>query len=158
MVENIYLRPLQVQDAAISFQWRNDQSIWLYTGKRPDCIVTAAMEEDWARKVLQDSSRVNYAICLKEGDKYIGNIYLVNIKEGRGELGIFIGDKQAHGKGYGKLALNCLKKVAKECLSLREILIRVRNENIPAVKTYLGCGAEEISSDKDGWLTYLIRL
>lgn len=155
---DVYLRPLAVEDAKTSYKWRNDPLIWKFTGNRPDCVVTEEMERVWANKVIADSCRANFAICLKRGDKYIGNIYLIRIDGVRGELGIFIGDRCEHGKGYGHQALELLKAIAKADLGLREIVIAVRRENLPAIAMYVKSGARQISCVNDGWLSYIIDL
>lgn len=155
---DVYLRPLRVEDAAVSFKWRNDSRLWRYTGSRPDRIVTYDMERAWAENVIADRSRANFAICLKEGDRYVGNIYLIKMDGVSGELGIFIGDQSAQGKGFGRQALECLKAIAKSELGLRKILIFVRKDNVAAVTTYVRCGAKEVVSMKEGWLSYEIDL
>lgn len=155
---NVYLRPLSVNDAAVSYKWRNDPLIWKYTGSRPSCVVTEEMERAWAEKVGADKSRANFAICLKGDNKYIGNIYLIRIDGVRGELGIFIGDRSEHGKGYGHQAIERLKSIAQDDLGLREIFIAVRRENVPAINTYVRSGAREVESNKDGWMAYIIDL
>lgn len=142
MNESVYIRPLLVEDAATSYKWRNDAEIWRHTESRPDRLITEQMEREWALKVINDPSRINYAICLKQSNKYIGNIYLVNVKDGRGELGIFIGDKDQWGKGYAQEALLLMKKLAYSEFGVNEISIGVNKDNVPALVTYLKSGAK----------------
>jgi RimJ/RimL family protein N-acetyltransferase len=154
--QTVYLRPLQVEDAKISWRWRNDASLWTYTGSRPNCEITEAMERDWAERVIQDSSRINFAICLSPSNDYIGNIYLVNIHDGVGELGIFIGNKDAHGKGYGTQALKALGELAKTQYNMKKIKIGVNRENKSAMAIYRKCGG--IIVDDAPWATLEINL
>lgn len=56
-------------------------------------------------------------------------------------LGIFIGDRSCHGKGYGFQALEALKRKACEELHFRAIMIDASAKNFPAVRTYEKCGA-----------------
>lgn len=136
----VYLRPLHETDATTSWKWRNNPALWRYTGSRPDREVTEEMERAWAKKVFVDPRRMNFAICRTSDNAYIGNIYLVDIHDLRGELGIFIGDVSAHGHGYGRQALELLKKEAKS-KGLAEIFIDVDKDNVPALVSYLKCGA-----------------
>ena len=92
-------------------------------------------------RVIADPRRRNYAICLAEDDTYIGNIYLVNIEGGCGDLGIFIGDRQHHGKGYAYQALVLLKELARLELGIQRINIEVDVDNVPALVSYLKSGA-----------------
>ena len=140
----IHLRPLTVGDAAISYKWRNDAGLWKYTGSRPTVAVTPEIERDWAARVIADSTRANYAICTSD-ESYIGNIYLIHMRDGIGELGIFIGERNCHGKGYGTQALLELKRIAQKNLGLRAILINVDEKNQPALRTYEKCGAIRFS-------------
>ena len=140
MSEEVYLRPLTIDDAAISWRWRNDPSIWRYTGSRPDREVTEEMEREWSAKVIADPSRMNFAICCKADNRYIGNVYIVNMHGEVGELGIFIGESSARGHGYGVQVLRLLKEEAKK-RGVSKILIDVAKDNIPAIIIYLKSGA-----------------
>ncbi len=141
MNDEIFLRPLTIDDAAISWRWRNDPDIWQYTEKRPDREITEKMEREWAARVISDVSRINYAICLKPSGKYIGNIYLVGINGTEGELGIFIGEKSCQGKGFGRKALEKLKEILYD-RGITAIHIDVALANSPALITYLRAGAK----------------
>lgn len=156
-MDEIYLRPLAVEDAAISYKWRNDADLWKYTGRRPDRIVTEEMEAKWAASVTNDKTRLNLAICEVGTDKYVGNIYLVHMANQEGELGIFLGDRSVHGRGYGKQALKLLKEIARKDFHLKRINIRVREENLAACKTYLDCGARVVGRD-GAWIMMTIGL
>ena len=148
---DVYIRPLRVEDASVSYRWRNIAEIWRYTGSKPDREITCEMETEWAKRVVADPSRRNFAICECGTDRYVGNVYLINIDGTRGELGLFIGDLSARGFGYGAQALECLKKVAFEELGLREIMIDVDPENHPAMRTYEKCGAHSVGPcNQDG--------
>lgn len=141
---DVYLRPLAVEDSAISYKWRNDAELWEYTGSRPKTFITLEMEREWATKVLNDPTRANYAICTVD-NRYIGNTYLIHLRDRLGELGIFIGEKDCHGRGLGTLALEELKKKAKQDLGLVAILINVDEKNGSALRMYEKCGAKRIS-------------
>ena len=156
MKEEVYLRPLTVEDAAVSWRWRNDDDIWKYTASRPTVLVTEDMEREWATQAISDHTRVNFAICLKQSKRYIGNIYLVNITECKAELGIFIGDKLCRGKGYAQQAIAQLGKIARNNLGITEILIGVNKDNIPALITYLKSGGRFIGPDS--WLQLSMEL
>ncbi len=136
----IILRPLEKNDAKISWKWRNDPEIWKYTGRAPDQMITEEMERDWAKKAIENPTRINYAICLKDGT-YVGNIYAVNIKNNIGELGIFLGDKRVWGKGIAKQALALFKTLLREKHCLTQLNISVDIRNTVALRCYLSCGA-----------------
>lgn len=150
----IYLRPLRMEDAQISWKWRNDPRVWKYTCSRPTCEVTLAMEEAWMRKVLSESNSRRFAICLREGDKYVGNGYVVNIDWERkcGEFAIFLGDVSVWGRGIGTQANLELQKAAGAC-GLREVTARIHVSNPGSLKTVLKAGFSELSRDGEWILT-----
>lgn len=151
--QSVYLRLLCEEDAKTSFKWRNDATIWCFTEGRPNRVVTYEMELAWVRKVMCDKTRANFAICEKGTNKYVGNIYLVNIMSERCELGIFIGDAESRGRRYGEEALTLLAQYAREYLSVKRIDIRFNLKNMAALKSYIRAGA--FCAD-DQWVTFTL--
>ena len=47
MATDVYLRPLKVEDSAVSWRWRNDAELWKYTVSRPDHVITEEEERSW---------------------------------------------------------------------------------------------------------------
>lgn len=149
MRQSIYLRPLTVEDASTSYKWRNDVTLWKYTGNRPTCEITEAMECEWATRAIASSERINFAICIEETHEYIGNIYLVIIKDCVGELGVLIGERSHWGKGYAKEALRLLRNIARDEYGIQTIRIGVNPQNTAALMAYLKNGA---IADDGQWL------
>lgn len=152
---NIYIRPLREEDAKTSFRWRNDPEVWHFTGSRPDCEITYEIELEWIRKVLTQENSHRFAIIADE--EYIGNIQLTNIADERAEYHIFIGDKNWWGKGVSYLATKQLLQFAKDQLSISEIYLQVRKDNLAAVRSYLKSGFVQ-SSQSNEWLTMNFEL
>lgn len=131
---NVLIRPLQKEDALISYQWRNDPEVWKFTGSRPDIEITKEIESEWIVKVLQDEKSKRFAILCD--NEYIGNVHLNNIENNTAEFHIFIGNKDFWGKGISQLATYQILYYAKEVLKLSEIYLHVKPENIAAVESY----------------------
>lgn len=131
---NVLIRPLQKEDALISYQWRNDPEVWKFTGSRPDIEITKEIESEWIVKVLQDEKSKRFAILCD--NEYIGNVHLNNIENNTAEFHIFIGNKDFWGKGISQLATYQILYYAKEVLKLSEIYLYVKSENIAAVESY----------------------
>ena len=138
--EDIFLRPLERNDALTSCQWRNDPEVWKYTGSRPDRHITPEIELEWIDKVLSDNSRRVYAICLKKDGRYVGNTQVTNIENNEAEFHIFIGDREVWGKGIGAIASEKMLKIAKDELHLNRLRLWVNQENIAAKKIYQKIG------------------
>lgn len=146
-MNNIIIRPLQIEDAKTSYKWRNDPEIWKYTGTRPNRKITEEIETEWLTTKLNISNEKRFAICIEE-NIYIGNIQLTNIANGKGEYHIFIGDKNYWGKGYGYKASLELFKYAKSQLGLHQIYLIVNENNTKAIRLYKRLGFKRESSNK----------
>jgi len=145
----VFIRPLCVEDALTSYQWRNDPEVWKYTGSKPDKEITLDIEHNWIKRVIVEEDSERFAIIAD--DIYVGNIQLTNIDTISAEYHIFIGDKSWWGKGIAHLATFQLLFYAKEQLNLNHIYLSVREDNQAAVKSYLKTSFVIESSD-DGWL------
>ncbi|MAA58409.1 MAG: GNAT family N-acetyltransferase [Cryomorphaceae bacterium] len=139
-VSKIYIRPLQYDDAKVSYKWRNDHRIWKHTGSRPDQKITLSMELDWIKGILKKKSEKRFAICIASTHEYIGNVQLTDIKNGQAEFHIFIGEPAYWGKGLGEKATIMILKLAFDKLNLKRIHLFVSKDNIGAIKLYKKTG------------------
>jgi RimJ/RimL family protein N-acetyltransferase len=132
----VLLRELKVEDAEISWKWRNDPEVWKLTGRKWSGNVTKEIEENWIRNVLKQEDSKRFAICVGDQELYIGNVQLTNIRNKEAFFHIFIGEKQYWGKGIGSIATKLLLDYAKEELKLNTLKLIVKKSNIPAIKIY----------------------
>jgi RimJ/RimL family protein N-acetyltransferase len=141
-MDDIYLRSLCREDLARIHSWHNDPELYetLVRGFRH---VSRAAEEAWLEKQLAYSSeQVSLAICLRESDEHIGNIYLRNIDliSRNAEVGIFIGVPAARGKGRGAAAIRLLVDHAFRDLGLWRLYCFILCDNLPSAKAFRKCG------------------
>ena len=146
---NVYLRSLEVDDAKISYKWRNNNKIWKYTGRKPNILITKEIELKWIKDVLKRSDEVRYAICESISDKYIGNVQLTNIDKNSAEFHIFIGDTSFWGMGLGTLATSKMIHIGFNKLKLKCIYLHCSYKNINAIKTYEKVGFKKVSNKGD---------
>ena len=132
----IYLRALSEEDAETSYRWRNDPEIWIYTGSRPDRVITPEIEREWARMAVRQEQSRRFAICLKDSQEYVGNAQLTNIGSGTAELHIFIGEKKYWGNGIATKATKRLIIYARDTLKLNNIHLEVNRANTAAIRAY----------------------
>lgn len=127
----------------------NDESLTATLAQRYP--VSLAREADWIERATrgQDTSELHFAICLAQGDRHVGNCGLVAIdRDNRtATLGIFIGEKDCHGQGFGEEAVRALCRFAFGEMSLRKIRLDVQVANAPAIRTY-----ERVGFKKEGVL------
>jgi RimJ/RimL family protein N-acetyltransferase len=141
----VIIRQLRVEDADISWKWRNDSEVWTLTGRNWNNLVTKEIEAAWIEKVITNTDEVRLAICVEDEQRYVGNIQLTNVEENQAEYHIFIGDKSYWGKGIATLATELLFDYAKDKLQLKKIYLSVHKENEAAQAVYRKLGFEEIS-------------
>jgi diamine N-acetyltransferase len=89
---SVYIRPLELKDSQVSFQWRNNPRIWRYTGANPERYISQQIEEDWLREILKRVNERRFAICLSSDHKYIGNIFFTDMQNDEAQLHLFIGE------------------------------------------------------------------
>lgn len=143
---SIYLRPLRIEDAEVSYQWRNNPKIWRYTSSRPDTVVTLEMEKAWLESVMNRENEKRFAICLKEDGTYIGNIFFTDIKDKSAMLNIFIGDMTHWGRQRAMEAVILIGIYGFKDLQLETIvgIMDKRNQGSAALARNFGsCPVEE---------------
>lgn len=141
-MEPVYLRALEIEDLERTNKWHNDVSLYRTLGSHFR-FVSRSAEEAWLKqKCAFSKNEVNLAICLKDTNEHIGNIYLRDIDwiSRRGTLHIFIGDKENRGKEYGQSAIRQLISYAFDELNLQKISLTILADNDVARHTYEKCG------------------
>lgn len=139
MQDVIYLRPMTVEDTDRIVTWRNRDFVrrnFIY--QEP---FTREGHLSWIRNQVQTGHVVQFMICLPD-DRAIGSVYLRDIdrQEGAAEYGIFIGEEEALGHGYGTAAARLVLKFAFGDLQLRTVFLRFLADNIAARKSYEHAG------------------
>lgn len=142
----VTIRPLEKEDAYISYKWRNDPEVFKYTGNTYTNEISLETELDWISKVIQKMD--DYRCAIVVDDVYIGNIYLTDIKDGKANYHIFIGNRGYWGKGVAMEASRLIIDYGFAVLGLDQILLKVRPQNKSAYNLYLRLGFEEISRNE----------
>jgi RimJ/RimL family protein N-acetyltransferase len=136
--ERLYLRSVERDDLERCHDWMNDGELRATLAQRYP--MSLAREADWVERATrgQDPSEMNFAICLAEGDRHVGNCGLMGIdRDNRtATLGIFIGERDCRGRGFGTEAVRALCRFAFEEMDLRKIRLDAQAGNEPALKTY----------------------
>ncbi len=92
-------------------------------------------------KVLKDKAR-QFIIIEKKSRKPVGTVYFRDIDwvNEEAEYGIFIGEDDAIGKGYGNETAILALKYAFEEMKLKRVFLRVFEDNQEAIKSYINAG------------------
>jgi RimJ/RimL family protein N-acetyltransferase len=141
----VYLRSLEPTDVDNLIIWHNDPEVTSSLGGNT-FFVSKLREIEWLKDAsLNDKTNIRLAICLKEDNKYIGNINLTSVNwiNRSAEYSIMLGDKIEWNKGYGSEATQLILKYAFEELNLNRVYLTVRTDNIAAIKMYKKSGFNE---------------
>ena len=56
----VTIRPLEENDALISYKWRNDPEVFKYTGRKYNKVIDLECERAWLRKVIKRPNEYRY--------------------------------------------------------------------------------------------------
>lgn len=153
--KRIYLSPVNSEDFEKYVYWMSDRNITDNLGNTV-IITTIEGEKEWLEN-SEKNGDANFAIIKKDKDELIGNCSLMDIDRinRKCTLGIFIGDEENKGKGYGSEALSLLLKYAFDFQNMHSVDLKVFMFNKRAIKCYekLGfknCGVRHESYFLDG--------
>ena len=135
----IYIRPIEIEDIDRGWlDWVNDKSSTKFLTNVKD--VTRG---DLIKYVENSESSRMFAVCMLEGDRYVGNARLSSIdwENHRATYGRLIGDKSIHNKGIGTDTLALLAHYAFNHLNLNRIQTGVISTNIASIKSNEKFGA-----------------
>ena len=150
--KKIYLRPITMEDTENIVKWRNSDRVrknFIYQAQ-----FTREGHENWMRTKVVTGEVVQFIICEKENDRPVGSVYFRDIDSDnkKAEYGIFIGEADAAGKGYGSETARLAVEYARDVLKLHKLMLRVFADNIGAVKSYENAGFVQEAYLKDEFL------
>ncbi len=147
MKEPIYLRALEMSDLDRLHAWHNDKELYEMVGGSFRYTSKQATQTWLERKTAYAAhspvaDEINFAMCIRDTDKHIGDIYLrqINWISRNAELRIFIGDPDERSKGYGKSAIRQLLAYAFEEIGLKRVHLGVLTDNPRAEQSYKSIG------------------
>lgn len=136
----VYLAPMEVEDAPLYVRWLNDPEISVYLNAF-NVTIGLEREKEFLAQSLKEQ-RPEFGIRLVADDTLIGNCGIVNIDtvNRKAEIGIFIGEQDLLGQGYGREAVMLLLDYGFNILNLNNIYLRPYAFNTRAIRCYEACG------------------
>lgn len=136
----IYLRFMTHEDTEQIVAWRNSDSVrgnFIY-----QALFTKESHENWIRTMIDTGKVVQMMICESGTGRAVGSVYIRDIDpvHHKAEYGIFIGEDDARGKGYGTAAAKLMIRYSFEELELHRLFLRVYAENEQAIRSYEKAG------------------
>ncbi len=137
-----YLSPINPEDAERYTRWLNDIEV-VANLTLLSSLITLSGEREILEKLSQEYV---FAIVDRETDEPIGSCGLKNLDfiNRTCEVGIFIGEKDYWGRGYGTEAMRLLLDFAFGILGLENVMLEVYEYNRRAISSYKKCGFKEI--------------
>ena len=137
---DIYLRLMNEEDTDRIIKWRNTEFVrqnFIYRE-----LFTRQGHENWVRTMVDTGKVVQFIIIKKADDKPVGSVYLRDIDRThkKAEYGIFIGEEEALGKGYGTQAARMMIDYAFHEEGLHKLMLRVLAKNVRARRSYEKAG------------------
>ncbi len=145
----IVLRTMEYEDTDRIVEWRNRERVkkrFIY--REP---FTVEGHRGWIKTMIDTGKAVQFIICEKEGMRPVGSVYFRDIdgEKKEAEYGIFLGEDDALGKGYGTEAAGLAVEYAFSVMGLKRLILRVFTDNDAAVKSYRRAGFTEERVLKD---------
>ena len=140
--EKVGLAVMEKSDLEAFRGWISDPEVSVFLGPAFWRTYTREDEEEWYERTRKEQRTVVFSLMTLPEEKLIGNTSLFDIDamNGRAELGIFIGDKEYWGKGYGTEATMLMLDYGFNALNLHSISLRVYSFNTRAIKCYEKAG------------------
>lgn len=163
--EKVFLRPITASDTDKIVNWRNRDFVrrnFIYQK-----LFTREGHETWLKEQVEPGHVAQFIICIDGGTANlqkdavceegngsrteIGSVYLRDIdrEKGEAEYGVFIGERDALGRGYGTQAAMRMLDYGFEELGLKKIFLRLLEDNPRALKSYEKAGFQLVGDRRE---------
>ena len=137
----LYLSPVSDHEDDIEsyIKWMNNRDAAMNFGQY-HCVVSSKNDLKWLYEPPSDMQR--YAMVLHGSDVLIGSISIHNIDHlnRNAFIGIFIGEEEHRGKGYGTEAIHLLLEYGFKTLNLHSVMLTVHADNDAGIACYKKVG------------------
>lgn len=110
-------------------------------------------EEAWFDNMRQSPGVATFTIYEQSTDVPVGNVSLMDMRSlhRSAELGILIGERSAHGKGYGTESVNLILDYGFTMLGLHRVWLSCLSTNAGALRVYERVGFKEFGRAREAW-------
>ncbi len=138
------LRLMEESDFPLVVKWRNSERVrnnFIYREQ-----FTLEGQYKWQETMIDTGRVVQLMICENSrGKRPVGCVYFRDIDRESlsAEYGIFIGEDDATGLGYGNETADLALEYARDTMGLKELILRVFARNESAIRSYLHAGFQK---------------
>ena len=148
--DNLKVRPITMDDTDLIVEWRNKPRV-----KRNFLIQKPFTYEghvQWMHEKVETGIVHQFIMeeITSEGSRPIGSVYIrdIDMEALTAEYGVFIGEDDALGKGYGNAVVEWAVDYARN-MGLKKFTLRVLSDNTPALRSYMHAGFVPVFVEKD---------
>lgn len=140
-----YLSPVAVEDAEQWTEWLNDLDVALPLGSEAQSLLSRDKHAEYISSCIGSQDPI-FAIVDLTSNQPIGRGILFNVNrvDRNCMVGLFIGNKELWGQGYGEDALSLLLDFGFNLLNLHNIWLGVYEFNQRAIACYRKLGFREV--------------
>ena len=138
--DKLYARPITDDDTDMVVGWRNNPRVvnnFLHREK-----VTREDHLNWLRTKVDTGLVEQFVLVETASGRSVGCVYLRDIdrEASECEYGVFIGEDDCVGLGYGNAVCEWAVDYARDTLGLKKMILRVLEGNDAAYKSYVRAG------------------
>ena len=140
--QRLYLRSLKESDATQKYaDWLNDPDVNKYLETRHS-VQTVESCKSFIKQCNEDNNSHLLGVFLKETEQHIGNVKIGFINElyKRGQISLFLGEKNYWGKGYSSELVKAVTQYGFEDLGLHRIEAGCYEDNLASLRVFLKAG------------------
>jgi diamine N-acetyltransferase len=143
--ERVALGPLEEVHVELLHQWHNDMGTMRTWDRPPEPETHGQMRERYHR-MTSGTQWIPFIIYEIELWRPVGYTFLYDVDRNNktSELVIMIGEPSSRGKGYGSEATRLILDFAFTSLSLSNVILRVDEFNLGAIRAYEKAGFKRI--------------
>lgn len=140
--ERIMLRSIVEEDWELRFKWVTDPDISATMLSGLGIPLSPSRVKGQIDSFIADPNSVDCVILDKETQLPIGFVHLFDIDQWarKAELGLFIGEKSYHGRGYGTETTRFIVDFAFNRLNLNKVHLAVDADNPAGIRCYEKAG------------------
>jgi diamine N-acetyltransferase len=148
----VALGPLRRDLLPLYTRWMNDLETTRYLGA--SAPTTAEQEAAWYDGEVKNERNVHFTIYELPALGPVGTASLggMDHQHGTAEFGIFIGEPDARGRGYGTEATRLVLRYAFDHLGLHNVELGVYEFNEAGIRAYSRAGFREVGRRREAYL------
>ncbi len=149
--EQVALGPRRRDHIPLDQRWANDFAIARNLG--PFGPVTIERQTAHYERIATSNDYLSFTIYERASWRPIGSTELMHVdyRNGHADFGIFIGEADARGKGYGTETTRLMLDFAFTALGLRNVALTVAEWNIAGQRAYIKAGFREYGRRRQCW-------